>query len=450
MILPCFVLQPGQNRGSISPPAAESGGKKQRLISQLAPKVRDKVWREDLLAEAWRRVRRNGGSAGVDEETFVDIGSYGVGRWLGELARDLKEGTYTPKPVRQVLIPKKQPGKFRPLGIPCIRDRVSQTSALLVLGPIFEADLRPEQYAYRPGRSAHDAVRRVHSLLNTGHNEVVDCDLSNYFGEIPHAELLKSFARRISDGRMLKLIKAWLEMPVEEDDGKGGKRRTNRARKERKGTPQGAPISPLASNLYMRRFILGWTALGYAQRFRAEIVNYADDLCVLGKTPAADMLAAVERLMASLRLPVNARKTRCLRCPEAPLEFLGYRIGRTYRPYGKGAYIGTRPSKASVQSICRRISDMTARRHCWQSPEAIVDRLNRIMTGWANYFSLGQVSPAYSAVNRHAVWRLRRWLCLKHKVRTGQHVRFPDMRLHDTYGLALLSRQVVGLPSAKA
>ena len=176
----------------------------------------------------------------------------------------------------------------------------------------------------------------------------------------------------------------------------------------------------------------------------------ATRLCVLGKAPAADMLAAVERLMASLRLPVNARKTRCLRCPEAPLEFLGYRIGRTYRPYGKGAYIGTRPSKASVQSICRRISDMTARRHCWQSPEAIVDRLNRIMTGWANYFSLGQVSPAYSAVNRHAVWRLRRWLCLKHKVRTGQHVRFPDMRLHDTYGLALLSRQVVGLPSAKA
>ena len=201
----------------------------------------DKVWREDFLAEAWRRVRRNGGSAGVDGETFTDIERYGVGRWLGELARDLKDGTYAPKPVRQVLIPKKQPGKFRPLGIPCVRDRVAQTSALLVVEPIFEADLQPEQYAYRPGRSAHDAVKRVHSLLNTGHNEVVQCDLSNYFGEIPHAELLKSFARRISDGRMLKLIKAWLEMPVEEDDGEGGKRRTNRARRERKGTPQVVP-----------------------------------------------------------------------------------------------------------------------------------------------------------------------------------------------------------------
>ena len=185
-----------------------------------------------------------------------------------------------------------------------------------MLEPIFEADLQPEQYAYRPERSAHSAVKRVHSLLNTGHNEVVDCDLSNYFGAIPHAELLKSFARRISDGRMFGLIKAWLEMSVEEDDGAGGKRRTNRARKGRKSIPQGAPIS-LASNLYMRRFILGWKVRGYARHFRSEIVNYADDLCVLGKAPAAEMLAAVERLMAGLKLPVNERETRCLRCAEA-------------------------------------------------------------------------------------------------------------------------------------
>ena len=163
----------------------------------------DKVWREDFLREAWKQVRRNGGSAGVDGESFESIEATGVSRWLGELAQDLRERTYTPKPVRQVMIPKKQPGKFRPLGIPCIRDRVAQTSAMLVLEPIFEADLQPEQYAYRPERSAQDAVRRVHGLLYKGHNEVVDCDLSNYFGEIPHAELMKSLARRISDGRML-------------------------------------------------------------------------------------------------------------------------------------------------------------------------------------------------------------------------------------------------------
>ncbi len=143
-----------------------------------------------MLAEAWRRVHRNGGAAGVDGETFADIESSGVGRWLGELARELKDGTYTPKPVRQVRIPKKQPGKFRPLGIPCIRDRVAQTSALFVLEPVVEAHLQPEQYAYRPGRSARDAVRRVHSLLNTGHNEVVDCDLSNYLEESSYCPLV--------------------------------------------------------------------------------------------------------------------------------------------------------------------------------------------------------------------------------------------------------------------
>ena len=186
----------------------------------------DKVWRADVLEAAWQTVRRNGGAAGVDGETVQRIETQGVERWLGELARDLKEGSYRPGAVRQVLIPKKQAGKYRALGIPCVRDRVAQTAALVVLAPIFEADLEPEQYAYREGCSAQDAVKRVHRLLNRGHREVVDADLSNYFGEIPHAELMRSVARRVSDGRLLGWIKAWLEMPVEEDDGKGGKRRS--------------------------------------------------------------------------------------------------------------------------------------------------------------------------------------------------------------------------------
>ena len=199
---------------------------------------------------------------------------------------------------------------------------------------------------------------------------------------------------------MLKLIKAWLEMPVEEDDGEGGRRRRNRGRKQRKGTPQGAPISPLLSNLYMRRFILGWKVLGYAQRFCAEIVNYADDFCVLGKAAAAEMLEAVKRIMEELKLPVNERKTRCLRCPEEALEFLGYRIGRNYRPKGRESYIGTRPSQASVGSICRRISEWTAPRNGVVLPGQMVEHLNRVMTGWANYYGLGQVSPAYRAIER--------------------------------------------------
>ena len=410
----------------------------------------DKVWRKDFLLEAWRLVRRNGGAPGVDGVTVADIEAYGVERWIGELSRELGEGTYKPSPVRQVLIPKKQPGKFRPLGIPCLRDRVAQTSAMLVLMPIFEADLEPEQYGYRTGRSAKDAVRRVHRLLHRGRNEVVDADLSNYFGEIPHAELMKSVARRVSDGRMLGLVKAWLEMPVVEEDGKGGSRRTNRARTKRKGTPQGAPISPLLSNIYMRRFILGWKVLGYARRFGAEIVNYADDFCVLGKAPAAAMLAAVNRLMARLKLPVNARKTRCLRCPEEPLEFLGYQIGWNHRPTDGSRYIGTRPSKASVQRICRGISEQTGRRYVGRPAEEVVTRLNRMMSGWANYFTLGQVSPAYKAVDRHATRRLRQWFGRKHKVRSGGYVRFPDERLWKRHGLVRLGPKTRYLPWAKA
>ena len=361
----------------------------------------DKVWRDDVLAVAWQMVRRNGGAAGIDGETVADIEAFGVERWLEELARDLKAGTYRPRAVRQVLIPKNQRGKFRPLGIPYLRDRVAQTAAMLVLSPIFEADLQPEQYAYRPGRSAHDAVKRAHRLLNTGYREVVDADLSDYFGQIPHVELMRSVARRVSDGRVLGWIKAWLEMAVEEDDGQGGRRRTNRARRERRGTPQGSPISPLFSNIYMRRFIVGWKALGFARRFKAEIVNYADDLTVLGKAPAAAMLAAVEALMKRLKLTVNVEKTRCCRVPEEPIEFLGYRIGRNYRPNTGRAYIGTRPSAASVRSICRQVSELTKRRDGFLPAEVVVERLNRLLTGWANYFALGQVRPASAAIDQH-------------------------------------------------
>ena len=410
----------------------------------------DKVWRDDVLAVAWGEVRGHGGAPGVDGETVADIEARGVERWLGGLARELKEGTYRPKAVRRVWIAKKQRGKYRALGIPCVRDRVAQTAALLVLTPIFEADLAPEQYAYRRGRSAHDAVNRVHRLVNTGYCEVVDADLSDYFGQIPHAGLLKSAARRVSDGRMLGWVKAWLEMAVEEDDGRGGTRRTNQARRHRKGTPQGAPISPLLSNLYMRRFILGWKVLGHAQRFKADIVNYADDIVILGKESAATMREAVEDVMKRLKLPLNAEKTRCVRVPEESFDFLGYRVGRNYRRDTGRAYIGTRPTQASVRSLCRRVSELTARRYGVLDPEVVVGRLNRLMTGWANYFHLGQVSPAYVAIDRHATRRLRRWLCRKHKVRAGGYVRFPDRHLWEDLGLTRLAVRTTSFPWAKA
>ena len=202
----------------------------------------DKVYRRDILEWAYARCRANGGAPGVDGQTFEDIEAYGLDRWLDELAEDLRKRTYSPRPVRRVFIPKGD-GKQRPLGIPCIVDRVAQMATVLVLEPIFEADLEPEQFGYRPGRSALDAVRQVERLVRSGHTEVVDGDLSGYFDAIPHAELLKSLSRRISDRFVLKLIKMWLETPVEEIDARGHRHRTTRNKDEGRGSPQGSPYA---------------------------------------------------------------------------------------------------------------------------------------------------------------------------------------------------------------
>ena len=193
----------------------------------------------------------------------------------------------------------------------------------------------------------------------------------------------------------------------------------------------------------MRRFILGWKVLGHAQRFKADIV-------ILGKESAAVMREAVEDMMKRLKLPLNAEKTRCVRVAEESFDFLGYRVGRNSRRDTGRAYIGTRPTQASVQSICRRVSEPTARRYGVLDPAVVVGRLNRLMTGWANYFHLGQVSPAYVAIDRHATRRLRRWLCRKHKVRAGGYVRFPDRHLWEDLGLTRLAPRTTSFPWAKA
>ena len=247
----------------------------------------DKLTREDILSHAYAKCRANRGAPGVDGQDFADVESYGLERWLGELALALSEKTYQPDAIRRVYIPKAN-GKLRPLGISTVKDRVCMTAAMLVLEPIFEADLPPEMYAYRPQRNAQQAVVEVEEKMYRGHPDVVDADLSDYFGSIPHAQLLKSLARRVSDRHVLRLIKLWLECPVEDIDKRGRKRRTTEAKDNRCGIPQGSPISPLLANLYMRRFVLAWQQLGLDRRLGSCIVTYADDLVILCRRGKAE------------------------------------------------------------------------------------------------------------------------------------------------------------------
>ena len=408
----------------------------------------DKVYREDVLAFAYRCCRANGGAAGVDGQGFKDIEAYGLNRWLGELTEELRKKTYRPQAVRRVWIPKPD-GKQRPLGIPTVKDRVVQMAAVLVLEPIFETDLQPEQYAYRPNRSALDALEAVRGLLETGHREVVDADLSGYFDSIPHAELMKSVARRVSDRHLLHRIKMWLEAPVEELDKKGNRSRTTRNKDEGRGTPQGAPISPLRSNLYMRRFVLGWKVLGHERRWSARIVNYADDFVICCRRGAQEASEAMREMMRALRLTVNEAKTHVRRVPDESFDFLGYTIGRNWSRRTGKAYLGLRPSRKRIQRLCQTIREATMRR--WQPTDAQerVASLNRVLTGWANYFCLGTVSQAYRTVNAYARYRLRQWLCGKHKVPGAGTARFPDEYLDKRLGLVRLVSGPHNIPWAR-
>jgi RNA-directed DNA polymerase len=408
----------------------------------------DKVCRTDVLQEAYRRCRANAGVAGVDGETFGQIDFTGQERWLEALREELTSERYVPKPLLRVWIPKSNGGQ-RPLGIPTIKDRVVQMAVVLIIGPIFEADLLPQQYGFRPGLDAKMALRRVYwHVAQHGRREVVDADLRDYFTSIPHSPLLRSLSRRISDGRMLHIIKGWLTAPVVEVvDGRPVQ--TTEARRTKRGTPQGGVISPLLANCYFRRFLLAWHSHGHRDQLDAHVVNYADDFvicCRPGNAEAA--MTRMTALMTRLGLEVNATKTRIARLPEEHFDFLGYTVGRFHGKDGR-PYVGTRPSRKSVKSLLRRIHARTTRQWYADEPESTVARLSSLIRGWCGYFDQGPVVDIYDLIRRYTERRVRRWL-LRRAGRLGAgFAQIPDEFLYEKLGLFAVPRRRIDLPRAK-
>jgi RNA-directed DNA polymerase len=386
----------------------------------------DKIYREDVLYCAYELVKFNRGAGGVDGQTFAGIESQGLGKWLAEIREELRTKRYKPQPVRRKMISKPGGGE-RPLGIPTIRDRVVQTAAKLVLEPIFEADMEPCAYGYRPKRSAQDAIGKVHELLCAGYTEVVDADLSKYFDTIPHRQLMQSVARRIVDREVLRLLKAWLKAPVEERDEKGNRRMTG-GKGSRGGTPQGGVVSPLLANLYMNRFLKYWRITERGKAFRAQVVNYADDFVILTSRHAAEARDWTRKVMTCLGLTLNETKTKLKEARRESFDFLGYTFGLLCYWRNGRKYMGASPSKKSVARLREKVNAVLipGNKGTWAE---VRDRLNRILRGWSNYYNYGTRRQAYRAVDNHTAERVR------HFLRQRRHV--------PTRGTRLLANEVI-------
>jgi len=367
----------------------------------------DKIYREDILRMAWEQVKANRGSAGIDNESIGDIIREGVEGILKEISQALKAGGYIPKKVKRIYIPKPD-GRQRPLGIPTLRDRIVQTAAKLVLEPIFEADFLDCSYGFRPNRSAHDALEEIRRTVNAGNNVVLDADIKGFFDNIDHDKLLELICQRVSDRRVIKLIRKWL---------KSGVMDAGISKDSVIGTPQGGVISPLLANIYLHEFDKFWRK---QTKVRGKLIRYADDFVILFRTEREAMIGytLVKAKLSELGLELNEDKTRIIDVIQGKdgFDFLGFHHRKVKSWKYKKYYLYKWPCKKAVKSIMSKIKELIGRRSIlnW-SIEGVISMLNGVLRGWMNYFRYGNSTRIFSQIDSYVQERLALWWSKKHQ-----------------------------------
>jgi RNA-directed DNA polymerase len=385
--------------------------------------------RKDVLNTALAAQLRNGGEAGVDGESLASINADPVQRqqWLDRLQEELKTKTYRPSPVRRVMIPKSSGGE-RPLGIPTVKDRVVQTALSLMLMPIFEADFHPRSYGFRPKRRAHQAIAQIQKAVQQGYVEIIDADLSKYFDTIPHRQLMKAVAQRVSDGSVLRLIKSWLRAPVVEEDKDG----TKRVLPNRCGTPQGGVISPLLANVYLNPLDHGVNEPTSGQ---AQMVRYADDFviaCPVGR--GGGLMARLKQWLHAKGLTLNEVKTRIVNMHKEGINFLGFNLTWRKSLRGRG-YLHAQPSQKSRRALREKLGGILNHWTHWRPIKEVVEEVNRVLRGWAGYFHYGNSTSVMDRMNRYSQNRFGRWLWRKHGCRRSLWTHYVPDQLPQRYGL---------------
>lgn len=381
----------------------------------------DKLYREDVLRKAWEKVKANQGAEGIDGMSLEDIEKEGVESFLQNIGKELKEKTYRPQPSKRVYIPKSD-GRLRPLSIPTIKDRVVQSALRIVIEPIFEADFEDCSYGFRPNRSAQQAAGEVRKLLNFGYTQVVETDIEDCFGTIPHRELLDMIAKRIVDGKILWLIKLILKAGVVMED--------SRIHKDTKGTPQGGAISPLLANIYLNNIDKGWKPITNT----ARLIRYADDLLILSRYKADGYKIKLEQMVNKLKVNLKPQKTRILNANQEGFDFLGFRFVRGISPKTHKLTTYYFPAQKAVNNIKQRIRQVADHR-CPKKAETIARELTPILRGWVNYFRAANSSEVFGKVRYYTAQRMRKFICRRGQRSGYGYKSYPDKYLYGILGL---------------